>query len=329
MSAAIAVPRARRLCPVAMLVALLAACNGERPPEAVQEPVVVYASYADKDYLPALFEAYTAASGVVVIVRQGEAAAIVDDVIANEISPPADVLISPTVRGVSRAAETGALRPIYSAVVDERVAPALRDPDGFWTALSYRFAALAYRDGAIADPASVDPISLADPGFRGRLCLSSSAGGMNRTLIAALIGQLGVRDAELVVRGWIANLGRPVFATEGELWAALETGECSIGLVASLAVSRVPESKAGWIRTLDLAPEYVAIEGIGIARHARNPDGALDLVEWLLSQDIQARHAAAVHAHPAIEPFPGSTNVGAAAWLDGDAVKLAERARYP
>ena len=76
-------------------------------------------------------------------------------------------------------------------------------------------------------------------------------------------------------------------------------------------------------------PLYVDIEGIGIGRHARNPDGALELVEWLLSEDVQVPHAAAVLAHPATGDFDGDKNVGVFAWHDEAAVKLAERALYP
>ena len=40
-----------------------------------------------------------------------------------------------------------------------------------------------------------------------------------------MIDRLGVRPAELVVRGWLANLARPVFESESKLWAASETGD--------------------------------------------------------------------------------------------------------
>jgi iron(III) transport system substrate-binding protein len=312
-----------RAATLAALILLVVACSRDAPPpEPPREPVVVYAAYEDKAYLPRLFEAYTDATGVAVIVRQGLPGSIVDDVIANEISPPADVLMTPSVLGVYRAAEEGALRPMASAVVDERVPPGLRDPDAFWTALTYRLAALAYRDEALGDPGPLDPASLADPSYRGQLCLSTSDDSINRLLIASLIRRLGAREAEIAVRGWVANLARPVFATGAELREALRDGTCGIGIIADGG------AEAG-LRVRHLVPAVADVEAIGIARHARNPEGALGLVEWLLGTDVQERHAAVVGARPAIELDEGGGNAGDLAWLEQDAARLAERARYP
>jgi iron(III) transport system substrate-binding protein len=275
-----------------------------------------------------LFAAYTKETGVAVIVRHGDAAAMIDDVIGNEITPPADVLITPTVRGVYRAAEEGALRPIHSTVLEQRIAQALRDPDALWTALSVRAAGIAYGPGVadLTEPGAAD--ALADPKFRGQLCLSSSAETTNRTVIAGLIERLGVREAELAVRGWLANLARPVFGTEDKLWIALENGDCGLGLVSNLGSAFLANSRLADVRVHELLPLHVDIEGVGIARHARNPEGTLALVEWLLSDDIQARHAGSMLAHPATHDYSGSKNVGVVAWHDEAAIKLAERAGY-
>jgi hypothetical protein len=68
-------------------------------------PVVVYAAYQDKTYLPDLFREFTRATGNLVIVRNGTVPGIVDDVLQDRVVPPADVLLTPSVSGVWRAAE--------------------------------------------------------------------------------------------------------------------------------------------------------------------------------------------------------------------------------
>ena len=315
---------------IAGALVLQVACTAEHEeaPQPAGDPVVVYASYEDRNYLPTLLSTYTKETGVVVIVRHGDAEAMVGDVIRNEISPPADVLITPTVRGVYRAAEEGALRPIHSAVLDERVAPALRDPDALWTALSFRSASIAY-DPDIADESEVGTVeALADPKFRGQLCLSSSAEPANRTVVAGLIDRFGVRDTELVVRGWMANLARPVFESEDKLWMALETGDCGIALLSNFGAAWLDNSRFAEMWSHELLPLYVDVEGMGIARHARNPDGALELIEWLLSEELQALHPGSFLSHPAVGDFDGDKNVSLIAWHDEDVIKLAGRAGY-
>lgn len=331
-------------------VGLLAAClllsvaceqpTADTPIDDLQ-PVVVYGSYEDQDYLSHLFTDYTKANGVVVIVRNGDADSIVRDIIDNAISPPADLLLTPTLSGVRRSAEEGAIRPLRSALIAERLPAWLRDPDDFWTAISYRTAVIAYDPNAYDRPNLSDYAALADAAFAGRLCLSSSSLAINRAVIATLIDELGVRPAEIAVRGWVKNLAQSVFDSEQKLFSAIESGECAIGIASSSAAQR-----ARFDRTDDaiafFTPANAAVnaEGMAIARHARNPDGARLLAEWLTGPQLQQAYAESRAAYPAAQQLSstiqdpvGSAEVGGrnavtAARYDSEAVKLAERARY-
>ena len=310
--------------PFAAAWLLLAACSPEEPaPGVPAAPVVVYAAAAGQ--LPALFERYTDETGVVVILRLGDA--VVDDVIRNRISPPADLLLTPSVTGVYRAALDGALRPMNSPPVERRVPAALRDPDGFWAALGYRRAAVAWRPDTVGDGVAASFEALADPALKGKLCLSASSAPHNLTVIAVLIDRLGVREAELVARGWITNLARPVFAAEERLEAALRTGDCAVAVVSAAAAARLADDRGVALHVP--SPGATDIDAVGIARHARNPDGALRLVEWLLREDVQSAWADGTYAGPAAGAYDGDRNVGLVGWHGEEAVRLAERARYP
>jgi hypothetical protein len=69
------------------------------------------------------------------------------------------------------------------------------------------------------------------------------------------------------------------------------------------------------------ATAYGDVATIGIARHARNPEGGRALAEWLITQveALQINREAPV----------ARQNVSVVASNFEDAVKLAERARYP
>jgi iron(III) transport system substrate-binding protein len=313
----------------ALGIALLVACTPEQSAKEQPDPVVVYAAYEDRVYLPALFEGYTEETGVVVIVRYGDAPAIVDDVIDSRVSPLADLLLVPSVAEIWRAAEEGALRPIYSDFVQDSVPTWLRDSDEYWVALSYQTAVLAYDP----DVVNVDALSsyekLADAQFRDRICLSSSSVPINRAVIAMLIDELGIRATELTVRGWVANLAMPTFDTEAKLLRAIQSGDCAIGIVSSQAAALVAQNiEDSRFEIFTPVTTYSNIEGIGIARHARSPDGALALLEWLISKKIQSQHASHSMAYAAISAATGTKNVSLVARHSEEAQKLAERARY-
>ena len=104
-------------CLIIVACSFVAGSCGEREPGAEhgelrlqlnQEPIVVYASYADETYLPALFNGFTRETGIRVTVRYATTQSIVDDVIGKRGSPPADLLLTANVTGVWRAADKGA-----------------------------------------------------------------------------------------------------------------------------------------------------------------------------------------------------------------------------
>ena len=314
-----------------IVFALLVACTPEQSAEErlALEPVVVYAAYRDRVYLPALFEGYTKETGVVVTVRYGDAPGIVDDVIDSRVTPLADLLLVPSVAEIWRAAEEGALRPIYSESVQDSVPMWLRDPDEYWVALSYQTAVLVYDPDVVSVDALSSYETLADVQFRGRVCLSSASLPINRAVIAMLIDELGVRDAELAVRGWVANLAVPAFDSEAELLRAFQSGDCAIGIVSSQAAALTAQNiEDSRFEIFTPATTYSDIEGIGIARHARNPDGALALLEWLLSERIQTQHSSHTMAYAAISATHGRQNIALIARHIEESQKLAERARY-
>ena len=322
----------------------VAGCTADEPAvQEPQDPVVVYASYADKTYLPGMFSRFTDETGIVVIVRHAGREEIVDDLIADEIVPPADVIITQSVRGITRAADDGWLRPVPAGTVPDSVPQSFVDSDGFWVALAYRVPVIVRdpRVEGLPGPATFD--DLANEQYRGRLCLASSSRLVNRTVIATLINDRGVRDTELLVRGWAANLATTPPDSEAAMLRAIEEQRCAVGVASSTAFLTATTSNAD-LHSEARAPAGAGIdvESAGIGRHARNPDGAATLIAWMLEDEFQQEHSVATLQSPVSDAVRddiaarlrfdrasisrGSANV---AWVDEDAVRLAERARFP
>ena len=249
----------------AVILLVLVACDKSPP-----QQVVVY--------VPTEFEEYANSwlpeSGLAVTVIAGNSSAITDEIIGKQDSPRADVLITSNAIDIWRAADVGALRPIEGEAI-AGVPSQLKDPDGSWAAVGYRRLAIGVaRD---ADPQLVSGLrDLAAPELAGKLCLPSSGLPASRALVGMLIEELGVKPAERLVRSWVRNLAAAPFASEAELRASLERGDCEFGIV-----SERPDG--GSIGTVVLLPTYLQIDGVGISRHAENADAAQQLVDWMLS----------------------------------------------
>jgi iron(III) transport system substrate-binding protein len=287
-----------RTLPALALGLVLAACGAGEPPAAV----VVYVPAS----LEQALQERLAGSPFDIKLVTGEGGTLTNRVIDKRDVPRADVLVTSNAHDIWRAAERGALRPIESA--DLGALPAgVRDPDRLWAAIDVRWHRILLRDAAGPIVSSLDALGTDD--FRGRLCLSSSALPVNRSLLAFLIEARGVREAERLVRRWVGNLARPPFASEAELLAVLRDGTCDVGIASSMADG---EGMIG----VNAEPATLDIVAIGIGRHAADPEAAQRLVEWLL-------------ARRRFELADGDVAfVGIAGWRADEARLLAERAGY-
>jgi iron(III) transport system substrate-binding protein len=176
---------------------------------------------------------------------------------------------------------------------------------------------------------------LGNTDFKGRVCLSAPSLDVNRTLISMLIAEHGMRPAEIIVRGWIANLALPAFESEADLLDAIASGTCALGIASSGATL---VAATGSVSVLTPQPTYAVAEAAGVARHARSPDAARRLIEWFVSREAQALHTQRPGYYPSNgegqigSMLPGELaterNVGIAGAYAADADKLAERASW-
>lgn len=287
-----------------LIALLLVACGGRER----FEPVVVYASADDDAELAAWFEGFRQETGIPVTIRLGSSNANTQAIISKTGAPPADVIITSNVADIWRAADEGALRPLQAANL-AAVPDTLKDADGMWAALSFDERVVTYRADAFGNPPK-SYAGLGDRSMSERLCLGSSELPANRALVAMILNDAGRRPAESMVRAWVRNLSLPPFSSEQELVAAVEAGTCKYAVVSR---SRVTAALA-------IAPfekTYFDIEGVGVARHARYPESAHKLVNWMLQQRL-----------PRLQQVRTDTRVGTAGWLDEDARMLVERAGY-
>jgi iron(III) transport system substrate-binding protein len=293
----------------AVLAALTLASCGERADQRAPSTIVIYVhEHAREMRFAEMLAEFTAESGIAVTPRYGNSGELTDAVIGKTDSPRADVLLTSNAADIWRAGYEGALRPLPEVLL-RRIPEVLRDPDGAWVASIVRTPTLVAAEGVALDGIG-SYADLASPSMAGRLCIASAQRPANRALVAMLIESESVRPAERIVRGWVRNLARPPYASDGDLLAAVYAGDCEIGLVASGA-------GIGNLLQASLPGPYLDIDGVGVARHAGNPDGAQRFIEWIVARQSLGLSGSYF-----------TTHVVVAGYRDEEARLLAERAGY-
>lgn len=283
---------------------MLAACGGAKEPQG--PPIVVLATGEKGGALTELLADFTADTGVPVSIEWGSSADNADRLIEKS-GTPADALITDNVADAWRVAESGGFLPVQSTAFANLHA-SLKDPDGYWAAIDVRTLVIAHRNDARPLTAGYDNLGTGE--FKGRLCVSSSQRSINRSLIAFLIEEMGVKEAERLVRRWVKNLAMPPFADEEAVLDALRAGDCDYGIVSTA-------NDLDGLTPFSPRPYYFDASAVGVGRHAVQPDSAQRLVEWLLRN--RASEFRGEHNPPSI------SIVG---WRDQEAHLLAERAGY-
>jgi iron(III) transport system substrate-binding protein len=357
----------RRLALLGVMLSLLAACTpapeapasrvgnassspnagGLVPPEpqASAEPVVVYSSRQEQLIKP-LFDRFTEETGIEVQFQTGEEGPLIARLQAEGADTYADVFYTVDAGNLWLAADRGLLRPLHSSVLEQNIPAQYRDPQGRWFGLSLRARTIAYSTERV-DPAQLSTYEdLADPKWKGKLCLRTSKKVYNMSLVATMIDRLGAMQTEDVVRGWVANLAAPVFSSDLLVIDAIAAGQCDVGIINTYYLGQTQQQKPDVPVALFWANQqgsgvHVNVSGAGITTHAKNPAGAQRLLEWLSTAEPQLMFSELnleYPASPAIEPVAlvkswgtykaDTINVETAGRLQADAARLMDRADY-
>ena len=327
-----------------MLPLLLISLSVALPVSAADE-VVVY-SARNEHLIKPLFDRYTAETGVPIRFITDKEGPLLQRLKAEGARTPADMLITVDAGNLWHAAETGVLAEIDSPVLDANVPSNLRDPKGRWFGLSERARTIVYSTERVQPGMLSSYEDLADPKWKGRLCLRTSKKVYNQSLVATLIARHGEQNAEQIVRGWVANLATAPFANDTKAMQAVAAGQCDVTVVNTYYFGRLqkenPDIKlAIFWPNQDSSGVHINVSGAGVTRHAKHPDEARRLLEWLSSEEAQADFAGLNMEYPvnskvAVDPLVASwgsfkadaLHVNEAGRLQADAIRLMDRAGY-
>lgn len=309
------------------------------------DEVVVY-SARNEQLIKPLFDAYTKETGTKIKFITDKESALLERLKAEGARTPADVLITVDAGNLWLAAKEGVLAKTKSKTLEANVPAHLRDPDGYWFGLSIRARTLVYSTNKVK-PAELSTYEdLADPKWKGRLCLRTSKKVYNQSLVAMMIARLGEQKTEEIVRGWVANLATDVFPDDTKEMEAIAAGQCDVGIVNTYYYGRLMKKKPElslalfWPNQQDRGV-HVNVSGAGITAHAKHRAAAVKLLEWLSSEKAQNLYADVdmeYPVNPKVKPVPAvaawgafkqdTINVAEAGKRQAEAVKLMDRAGY-
>ncbi len=318
--------------PLAFISIALASSFG--PAGAADAPEVNVYSYRQPYLIEPLFEDFTAKTGIKVNVIFAEKG-LIERMAAEGRNSPADVLLTTDVGRLTQAKNEGVGQPIESEILIADIPEAYRDKDGIWWGLTRR-ARVVYASKERVQQNEITYEELADPKWRGKICIRSGQHVYNVALVASMIAAHGEEWTENWLKGVKANLARKPAGEDRLQVKGVYAGECDLAIGntyymgAMLKNEKKPEQKE-WAESVKiLFPNakdrgtHVNISGAVVAKHAPHKENAVKLVEFLASDEGQKDYAEVNNEYPVKEGVPPSELVQSWGELKADSLSLNE-----
>ena len=305
-----------RVTAVALLLSLFAvpflAASGV--PEDDSNVVHVY-SHRHYDTDQELFRRFEELSGYDVQVVEAGADELIQRLTAEGPNSPADVLITVDAGRLHQATSEELLQPVESPVLDSLVPQYLRGAENEWFALTVRSRVIAYhRERADRSILSTYE-ALAGDEFSDNIAIRSSSNIYNISLMASLIEHLGVDAAREWAAGVTENFARSPQGGDTDQLRAVAAGEADYAVSNTYYIGRLLGSSdpadvevgrqigvyfpnQPGVEGSDGRGAHINVSGAGVTRYADNPDGARELIEFLVSDEAQAAFAQANFEYP-------------------------------
>ena len=286
-----------------------------------------------------LLDAFTAETDIkvnTVFVKDG----LIERVKAEGARSPADLLMTVDIGNLLDLVEAQITQPVDSATLQEAIPANLRGADNQWFSLSMRDR-VAYVSTELDDVTELTYEGFADPKWKGKVCIRSGQHPYNTALIAAMIAHDGAEATEQWLRDVKANMGRKATGGDRDVARDILGGICDVGIANAYYVGRMKNAEPGsddysWgeaIRVIrptfaNAGGTHVNISGAALAKHAPNKDNAVQLLEYLVSDEAQSLYAKANYEYPVkagVELDPVVASFGP---LQIDSLPLTEIAKH-
>ena len=263
-------------------------------------------TYREAKLIQPLLEAFTKETGIKV--NTISASSGLEQRIKSEGSnSPADVLLTVDIGRLEEAVQLGITQPIKSSVLDGSVPAQFRDPEGHWYGVGLR-ARVVYAAKERVKQTAITYDELADPKWKGKICIRSGQHIYNIGLFAAMIGKVGEAKTEEWLRGVKANLAQKPSGGDRETARDVAAGKCDLGIgntyYWALMNDRETDKKAWADATKVILPTFkdggthVNISGVVVAKYAPNRANASKFIEWMVGEKAQRMHADLTYEYP-------------------------------
>jgi len=270
--------------------------------------VVNVYSYRQPQLVEPLFKAFAEKTGIEIKMVFAEKG-LVERMEQEASLSPVDVLLTADVGKLVDAADKGLAQPLHSDTISSKIPAALRDASEQWFGLTMR-ARVVYASKDRVAQAEMSYEDLADPKFKGKICIRPGDHPYNLGLVGAMIARRGEAETKTWLEGLKANLAHKPNGNDRAQAKSISAGECDLAIANTYYMGlmqtneKEPEQKDWAAASRIIFPAspamgtHVNISGMLLAKNAPNKDNAIKFMEYLASDEAQELYASQNFEYP-------------------------------
>jgi len=295
-------------------------------------------SYRQPYLINPLLEAFTRETGIktnVIFAKKG----LIERMKAEGQNSPADVLLTVDIGRLTGAVDAGISQAVSSPVLAENIPVSDRDSRNHWFGLTRR-ARVVYASRERVAQNAITYEELADPKWKGRICIRSGQHVYNVAMTAAIIAHNGEAAAKKWLEGLKGNLARKPSGNDRAQVKGVYSGECDIAIGNTYYMGKMqtnekkPEQKKWAASVKVLFPNsagrgtHMNLSGMVLGKYAPNRANAVKLMEFLSGDKAQALYASYNFEYPVKPGVAWSGLVKSWGDFKADAIPLEKVARF-
>ena len=294
-------------------------------------------SYRQPKLIQPLLDSFTEKTGIkanVIFAKKG----LIERIAAEGRNSPADVLLTVDIGRLTSAVEKGISQPAESKFLEVQIPANYRDPENRWFGLTQRARVVFASRGRVKQNA-ITYEELADPKWRGKICIRSGQHVYNVAMIASVIAAKGEAEAKTWLQGLKANLARKPSGNDRAQVKGVYAGQCDLAIgntyyMGKMVTNKKQPVQQEWAKSVKvLFPNaeqrgtHVNLSGMVLAKHAPNRSNAIRLMEYLASNAAQKLYAEVNYEYPVSSKVETSDLVKSWGELKADPVPLEKIAK--
>ncbi|WP_416357961.1 Fe(3+) ABC transporter substrate-binding protein [Aureimonas phyllosphaerae] len=277
-------------------------------PAAAQAADVNIYSSRQPALIQPLLDAFTKETGLTtatIFIEKG----LEERIKAEGANSPADVVLTVDIGRLDATKQAGVLQPLEDAVIEKDIPAEFRDSGKEWSGVTSR-ARVVYASKERVGDEAITYESLADPKWKGKICIRSGQHQYNVALVAAYLAHHGEEATRTWLTGLRDNLASAPEGGDRDQARNIAAGQCDIAIGNTYYVGlmqnneKEPEQKE-WanaikviLPTFENGGTHVNISGMGLAKNAPNRDNAVKFMEFLTTDEAQRIYAEVNYEYP-------------------------------